>query len=230
MDYLQLDDRQRYESCQVEASGEKFSYCKVSYRDVDRYLKIIRHDKIGRGEQTAIGAVACLGVRNGREVDLFRVALASSWFRRQVVMRLERSWHGFNSLCPVSERLGRSDYRELSETSCVGVELNPLGRRSDVWVGAFDKLPAEWGQKFGVVFSNAFDHAFDPWDTAAAWRRILRAGGYLVIQFPTQQTPTSVDPVGLLTLDDARRFFPGDIVYFRDSGSAWRYTEYVFRM
>ena len=229
MDYKQFEDRHNYASRQIEATTGKISWCKVSYRDADRYLEIICHDKAKRGDHTAIGPIACLGVRNGREVDLFRVALSGTWLRRWAVMHLERRWHGLNSRIPVAERVGRSDYRELSETSCIGVEINPLGRRSDVWVGTFDELSPEWEQKFGIVFSNAFDHAFEPASTAAAWRRVLRAGGYLILQFPDQQTSTPLDPVGLLTLDDARRLFQGELVYFRRHGSAWGYTEYVFR-
>jgi len=111
---------------QINASVNKSSYCKTSYRDVHRYLEIIRSNKREYSEQLKIGPVVCLGVRNGREVDLFRVALLSGWMRRQLVHCLEQKWPGFNPRIPLVESVGRSEYRNLSDKSCVGVEINPL--------------------------------------------------------------------------------------------------------
>tara|TARA_B100000809_G_scaffold265507_1_gene324551 strand:+ start:1090 stop:1788 length:699 start_codon:yes stop_codon:yes gene_type:complete len=230
MEHKQYETREEYKNRQINASVNKLSYCKTSYRDVHRYLEIIRSNKREYSEQLKIGPVVCLGVRNGREVDLFRVALLSGWMRRQLVHCLEQKWHGFNPRIPLVESVGRSEYRNLSDKSCVGVEINPLVRRPDIWVGSFDELPEEWEQKFDVAFSNAFDHSFDALKTAESWCQILRPGGYLVIQFPERQTPSPLDPVGSLTVEDFGKLFPGEIVYFHARGSNWKYTEYIFRM
>ena len=88
--------------------------------------------------------------------------------RRQLVHCLEQRWHGFSPRIPLVERVGRSDYQNLSGKSCVGVEINPVVRRPDVWVGSFDELSGAWEQKFDVAFSNAFDHSFDPLKTAGS--------------------------------------------------------------
>ena len=230
MDFKQYEDRREYETRQVNRSVNKFSYCKTSYRDVDRYLQLIKQDKAKRSDQTTTGPVACLGGRNGREVDLFRVSLSSGWLLRHLVSWSERKRHGFNTRIPIAESFRRADYQNLCDTSCIGVEINPTVHRSDVWIGSFDALPNEWEQKFGIVFSNAFDHAFDPSETADSWLRVLRPGGYVVFQFSEQQGSDPLEPVGSLTMDDFRRLFPGELVYFCWRGSASGYTEYILRI
>ena len=229
MDFQRYEERSVYETRQVDRSEAKFSLCKTSYRDVYRYLQIIKRDKARRSDQTVAGPIACLGVRNGREVDLFRVALSSDWFRRYLVSCSERKWHGFTPRIPIAEALGRSEVQKLSDESSIGVEINPAGHRSDVWIGSFDALPDEWDQKFGVVFSNAFDHAFDPSQTATSWLRILRPGGYIVFQFSEDQNSCPLEPVGSLSMDDFRRLFPGELVHYCLGGSARGYTEYILR-
>jgi hypothetical protein len=81
-----------------------------------------------------------------------------------------------------------------------------------------------------LIYSNAFDHAFEPYSTAASWRRVIRPGGYLVLGVPSEQRAAPIDPVGLLTLHDVLRLFPGELVHFSRHGSAWKYTEYVIRL
>src|SRR5438270_119619 len=105
MKSLQTEDRASYETRQLGASTSKFSYCKVSYRDAENYVAIIAKDKWLRHDESPVGPVLCLGARNGREVDLFRIALGGSKLLQTLTKALERRWHGFNSRAPMIERL-----------------------------------------------------------------------------------------------------------------------------
>lgn len=230
MEHRTFEDRVSYEARQVQASRNKFKYCKFSYRDAEKYMDIVASDKRDRGDGSPTGPVLCLGVRGGREVDLFRTVLHGSVWRRRLAKRLERRKQGMNTRLPWIERARRSDYQHVGPASCIGVEINPLARRSDILIGSYDALPAEWDGRFGIVFSNSFDHAYDPHQVAESWRRVIRPGGYLVLDFPEQQRAAAIDPVGLLTLEDVLRLFPGSLVYFHRRGSVWSYTEFVVRM
>ena len=125
------------------------------------------------------------------------------------------------------ETPGRDRVDALTPTTCLGVELNPMSRRPDVWVGSFDALPSTWSGQFGVIFSNAFDHAYHPQATAAAWRAALRPGGYLVLDLPAAQDNSPIEPIGRLVLDDVRALFPGRLVWYVPRGSARGYTTYI---
>ena len=81
MEHQQFETRGDYLTTQITASAGKADYCKVSYRDVQRYVDIIGMDKHRRREAPgSTGPTLCLGVRNGREVDLFRIAQSGSRF------------------------------------------------------------------------------------------------------------------------------------------------------
>ena len=218
--------REDYVRTQIERSKTKFPYCKVSVRDVVRYRELLR----SKGSQVVEGPILCLGTRNGREVDLFRQVFFGPKPLAWLIGRLERRTHSFVSACPALERIGRSPADNVGLSSVIGVELNPMARRSDVWIGSFDDMPEEWEQTFGVLYSNAFDQAQDPERTAAEWRRVLRPGGHLIFCFGAQTQPTSHDQIAAITLNDVRELFAGDLSYFRYRGSAAGYSEVILHL
>jgi SAM-dependent methyltransferase len=107
-------------------------------------------------------------------------------------------------------------FRRVFGGTVQGVDLNPDSAygRKDVWTGSFDALPAEWTDRFGIVFSNAFDHAFDPMATAAEWTRVLRPGGLLILAhgIGALEEPTPTDCIVLDSSDEAQRLFGIPIV------------------
>jgi len=54
----------------------------------------------------------------------------------------------------------------------------------------------EWVGKFDIVYSNAFDHSFDPIKTLNTWKDQLSDNGVLVIEYSQRQSIMSaMDPV-----------------------------------
>jgi hypothetical protein len=219
----EVPSRESYIQTQIDRSNVKFHFCKVSIDDVEKYARLIAP------RQSQPGPIACLGTRNGREVDLFRVGFFGSAARRATTSFFERQTHSFRSAFPPVEALGRSRAQELGAKSVIGVEINPRAARSDIHVGSFDEMPAEWSGKFGVVFSNSFDQSQDPYRTAAEWKRILRPGGFLIFCFAEEDEPTVTDPVGAIRLKDVMDLFGGRLVYFADKGSKNGYTEAILQ-
>lgn len=221
--------REQYLATQVARSESKFRYCKVSIHDVEKYKALISNDIARRGAHFEPGPVLCLGTRNGREVDLFRVAFFGSPWRGYGTKLLERRTPYFMSMFPPLEAVGRSDVQNLSPTSVVGVEINPRAARSDIWIGSFDEMPAEWEGGFGVLFSNSFDQSQDPQKTAKEWRRVMRASGYLIFCFSTDAEPRLSDPVGGLRLKDVTDLFGDEPIYYHERGSRNGYSEAIVR-
>lgn len=192
MKLYKVEEREKYIKTQIERSKKKFSYCKVSIRDVLRYIAILR----GYFHGGKIGPIVCMGTRNGREVDLFRIALnaPNPWLK--IIGALESRSPYPHSFLPCAEGLiGRSSLTNIKETSAVGTEINPEGRRRDVFIGSFDELPGEWTGRFRVLFSNSFDHSMDPQRTAKEWKRVVRPGGLLIILWGEAEA-TEADPLG----------------------------------
>lgn len=222
--------RQEYLQTQIARSDTKFRYCKVSVHDVLKYRSVLLQDLGSLGGGVEPGPILCLGTRNGREVDLFRMVFFGPPPLRRAVRLLEWRTHSFVSLFPPVEAVGRSDFRRLTATSAVGVEINPRGTRSDVWTGSFDEMPAAWEDAFGVLFSNSFDQSHDPRRTAGEWKRVLRPGGFLIFLFSKDAEPSASDPVGGLRLADVQDLFGGELVYYRERGSGNRYSEAIIRL
>jgi hypothetical protein len=62
-----------------------------------------------------------------------------------------------------------------------------------------DRNP-DWAGKADFVYSNSWDHAFDPARAFAAWVESLRPGGWLMLDHTREQSPESanaLDPFGV---------------------------------
>ena len=230
MEVLAAPDRTAYLTAQIERSNRKFAYCKVSARNVAAYRALLAHVASEEGRPLSIRTICCLGTRNGREVDLFRILFFGPALLQWVVRACERETHSFISLAPWLEALGRSDWRQVPEGSAVGVEINPRAARRDVWTGSFDQMPADWTGRFDLLYSNSFDQSQDPVRTAREWRRITRPGGHLIVCFSKHQRPTATDPVGGLRVTDLLELFDGALIYYSDRGLGTGYSEAILRM
>lgn len=222
--------RAEYLQTQIARSDAKFNYCKVSTDDARKYADIINRRRQRERDPDPVGPIVCLGTRNGREIDLFRIQFFGPLWLRALSRGLERQTRSFMSLLPRLESLGRSEISAIHDGSVVGVELNPRAARSDVWIGSFDAMPEDWTGKFGVVYSNSFDQSENPERTAREWIRVIRPMGYLVFCFSNDAAPTSSDPVGGLSLADVRALFGGELVCFQDRGSRNGYSEVILRV
>ena len=149
--------------------------------------------------QAAAGPILCLGVRNGLEVDLFREAF-------------------------YGPEAGRGGSR-TPPNNVQGVELHPQGTRADVWVGSFDAMPAAWAGRFALLYSNAFDHAYDPEATAREWRRVAQRRATIALTLPIGNEPTPTDPIADVTLGDVSALFQITHIvvhHYEAPGSPWR--------
>ncbi len=218
MRVVSSNSKEEYFNTQIMASRRKFRFCKVSTGCVERFKEIISRSKKGRIK----GPVLCLGTRNGREIDLFRIYLFGNRLLQLLVKLFERRQYAFSSRFPFAESIGRSTIDKIEEGSVVGVELNPDGKRKDVLIGSFDALPKEWESKFEVIYANTLDHAYDPRATASEWMRVVSPGGYIIIGHPGEEVnPTQINPVGNFRLDDIKTLFPGEMIYFNKFGNCF---------
>lgn len=213
MEVIKSNSRKEYLNTQIERSNKKFSYCKVSLKHVLKWKKIISNKNFSKN-----GPIICLGTRNGREIDLFRIAFLKRFFNKNIFQLFEIRRHGWESLIPFLEKLFLSDIENINNKSVLGVEINPLGKRKDVLIGSFDDLPKKWENKFNLIYSNSFDQSEDPNRTAKEWIRIAKNNAIFIISF-SEAEPTECDPVGNLSIKDFIKLFPGEIIFFEKNGS-----------
>ena len=226
--YPANQSRQEYIETQIKRSSVKFEYSGISFHDILKYKTIIHQDMSSMGD--GLGPILCLGTRNGREVDLFRMGFFGSRLWHFVPKVNEIRKESFRSVVPKLETMGRSEANNIFRKSVIGVEINPKAARSDIWTGSFDEMPKSWDKKFGVVYSNSFDHSQCPQKTAKEWKRITRRGGYLITCFAGGSKPNITDPIGDLNFMDFQELFGDEVIYFRRAGSQKGYSEAIFRL
>lgn len=228
--YDLAQSRDKYIETQIERSKKKFRHCKVSMNDAMNYINKIRRCNKLKIIGSAETPLVCLGTRNGREVDLFRAAVRNPLVAK-LIAKTESMERGFGSIFDSFMSTGRSDANVIDENSVIGVEINPMGRRQDIWIGSFDELPKDWEGKFSVIYSNSFDHSQDPYRTAKEWVRIAKSNAILIFAFSNIDTGPSVhDPVGNIELADVLDLFGGELLYFGKAASFNNYSEVILRI
>ena len=221
--FKKLFSRNEYIENQINRSNDKFNYCKVSYDHVYTWFKILKKIDINSLEN-----ICCLGSRNGREVDLFRI-IFNNFFISPLVKLTEIRRNGWSNLPSSLLSFKRSNINVLSNNINVhGVEINPAGKREDTLISSFDEMPMDWEDKYDILYSNSFDQSIDPQKTADEWKRVLKNKGIIIFSFSYDKDPTESDPVGGLKFEDVLKLFGGEIIYYNKYGS--NYSDIILKI
>jgi hypothetical protein len=236
MKTYQYKDRKEYLETQIARSQQKAWYCKVYFSDIIRYHKLLEMDQGTGGTRERSrplwSPILCLGVRTGAEVDIFRSVFFAPLLRLRMVQRnaiaRDTSSIGLKKI-ELARSLGFGSGRP-NDGKVTGVELNPLAKREDVFIGSFDQLPEEWSGRFQVIYSNSFDHSQDPNRTVAEWKRVSAPGAYVIIAFSYSQTLSDHDPLGGLTLEKIKDLWQAPIVFSSETFNQNGYHEICFKI
>lgn len=91
--------------------------------------------------------------------------------------------------------------RKLKGANVIGTDISETANRFPNTVQwDFHEVNPEWSGKADFVYSNSWDHAYDPQKAFAAWLDALRPGGMLLIDHTAGHVPDSanaLDPFGV---------------------------------
>ena len=225
-------DRSEYFETQIRRFTPKFGYCKVYLADVLRYRQLLLHDRHALASPAGLAPILCLGVRSGAEIDLFRAGFFSPLVRlpwaRTLATRLDNSTSAQRKMW-LSRLLWLGRTRR-NDSRVMGVEINPLCQRPDVYVGSFDDLPQDWSARFGLLFSNSLDHTMDIERTTREWKRVARPGAYVILAYNPGQAATASDPTGNLSLRFLCELWDAELVFASESFNRNNFHEVCFRL
>jgi hypothetical protein len=216
-------DLATYEKTQVERSKSKFHQCKVSYRDVRRWHRVINNDL---SKNKINFRICCLGSRSGIEVDLFRTKFSNNFIlqliyffssgiknKRKFKIIFKINYFLKKIFSKLIYPIGRKNISFKYPNYTYGVEINPDAKRKDILVANFDFIPTEWNKKFNIIFSNSFDQSMDPYETSKKWNDLVdNQLSYFILCFAYEE-PDYNDPTGLITFEDLEKLFPGEVIY-----------------
>lgn len=234
----QYDNRQEYIDIQVKRSRDKFGLCKVFARDILRYRDLLAWDYFREAEKQPLRSawrpkrILCLGVRSGAENDLFRMGFFAPLLRSDMLARLAASQ---DTTKYASDKLRLAQRYSLGagtrgDGRVVGVEINPDASRTDIHIGSFDELPAEWSGQFDLLFTNSFDHSMDPARTVSEWKRVAAPGAYVIVAYALDQQQSDHDPTTGLSLSTLKELWQARVVFASETYNRNGYQEICFRL
>jgi hypothetical protein len=66
----------------------------------------------------------------------------------------------------------------------------------------FNKQNSDWIEKFDFIYTNAFDHVYDPKETLQVWSEQLKQSGIMIIEHSSgHENATELDPFGAVPQD-----------------------------
>ena len=228
-----LTDKLRTKQANISHSSAKF-VSKVSIFDVEKYMSIIKHYLTMNAFVVNLNTanILCLAVRNGREVDMFRLFYFKIIFK--IIRLFEIKRLGFKTIVfSFLENLFRSDVNNVSinSSSIVGVELNPKVQRKDVLICSFNDLPANFYNKFDIIYFNSLDHSDDVASTIENIHKAIKNNGFLILAWGDSGFSDELAPNSGLTLSDVLFYFPSsEVIFFGKNSSRWGYDEYILRI
>jgi len=89
----------------------------------------------------------------------------------------------------------------IPKCEILGTDISPAGVNlpmTIVW--DFHKYKKEWINKHNLIYSNSWDHSYDPENCFNVWIKCLSKNGLLILEHTNSHTPSSVsalDPFGI---------------------------------
>ena len=88
---------------------------------------------------------------------------------------------------------------EYPDAEIIGTEISETATQFEMTVQHdFHEQKEEWVGKFDILYSNSFDHAYDPWKCIRNWGDQLAPGGWMFLEIasdPDVNRSKSTDPL-----------------------------------
>jgi hypothetical protein len=85
-------------------------------------------------------------------------------------------------------------FRKYLRCEVIGTELSETAKNfphTICW--DFHNTKPEWIGKVDFIYSNSFDHSYDPESCLNTWMRCLRVGGFCIIEHTSSHAPKAAD-------------------------------------
>ncbi|HMN50897.1 MAG TPA: class I SAM-dependent methyltransferase [Xanthobacteraceae bacterium] len=87
-------------------------------------------------------------------------------------------------------------FHEATGAEVLGTEISDTATQFPMTIQwDFHEVKPEWNGAWDVVFSNSWDHAFDPRKAIGNWLTCVRPGGALVVEWSKIHAETKANPI-----------------------------------
>jgi hypothetical protein len=82
-----------------------------------------------------------------------------------------------------------------------GTDIAPICKNKNVIIWDFHNERREWKSRFDFIYSNSWDHLFDPVKGLKVWAAQVSVGGYLILEHSEQHIEKKVDIVDSIGME-----------------------------
>lgn len=129
------------------------------------------------------------------------IKLNSVWVNNKTISLIKSKVnYATNILCHGTRNAAEQKLflEQYPDADIIGTEISHTAADFDMTVQHdFHEVKYEWLSKFDIVYSNSFDHSYDPNKSLSAWKDQLNFSGSLFIELMTgdDQKSKSTDPL-----------------------------------
>tara|TARA_B100001094_G_scaffold216028_1_gene210156 strand:+ start:480 stop:1055 length:576 start_codon:yes stop_codon:yes gene_type:complete len=119
----------------------------------------------------------------------------------------------------------------------IGTEISETATQFDMTIQHdFHEQKEEWVDHFDILYSNSFDHSYDPWKCIKTWGEQLKTGGWAFLEMsshPEVNRSKSTDPLQIESINEVMDFLThGGLEYtdeFNNQSNGFDCTIYIAR-
>jgi len=121
------------------------------------------------------------------------------WVKRHAIQKISKKIPIASSILCHGTRNG-AELRLFEEfypqAYVIGTEISETAHKYKGTVQHdFHEPRNEWYNKFDIVYSNSFDHSYDPFKVLTTWTKQLKTTGRLIIEYQKQHKDVPSDPL-----------------------------------
>lgn len=89
-------------------------------------------------------------------------------------------------------------FQKLYECDIIGTEISDTAKKFPMTVQHdFHEQKEEWIGKFDILYTNSFDHSYDPEKAFTTWRDQIKSDGIMVIELTVTNIIKESDPLDI---------------------------------
>ena len=119
----------------------------------------------------------------------------------------------------------------------IGTEISETATQFDMTIQHdFHEQKEEWVDHFDILYSNSFDHSYDPWKCIKTWGDQLKTGGWAFLEMssnPEVNRSKSTDPLQIESVNEVMDLLThGGLEYtdeFNNQSNGFDCTIYIAR-
>lgn len=119
------------------------------------------------------------------------------WVQREDIEKIHQVVETAESIICHGTRRGveQQYFKEFfSNAYIIGTEISHTAKKFPNTIQHdFHEVKPEWIEKFDILYSNSFDHTYDPNKCLDVWTQQIKPNGYIIIDFSLRKNVNPVD-------------------------------------